>query len=97
MTGELTQKSSESESGASDREGYMDMLKTLERHEILEVLSQGFCRQCQSILHARIHRIVNSKNYPPKTPLFILFSLFNYFIQRLLMVYQLGFTVFLEF
>ncbi|GMY39210.1 RNA demethylase ALKBH5-like [Fagus crenata] len=61
MTGELTQKSSESESGASDREGYMDMLKTLERHEILEVLSQGFCRQCQSILHARIHRIVNKR------------------------------------
>jgi len=39
----------------------MGLLKTLAREEILEVLSEGLCRQCQPLLEARIHRILNSK------------------------------------
>ncbi|XP_062175848.1 RNA demethylase ALKBH9B-like [Alnus glutinosa] len=57
MTGELTENSSDSGAG----EGCMGLLKTLAREEILEVLSEGLCRQCQPLLEARIHRILNRK------------------------------------
>ncbi|XP_059462889.1 uncharacterized protein LOC132191800 [Corylus avellana] len=57
MTGELTENSSDSGAG----EGCMNLLKTLGREEILEVLSEGFCWQCYPLLEARIRRILNRK------------------------------------
>jgi hypothetical protein len=72
MTGELTEKSSDSGAG----EGCMGLLKTLRREEILEVLSEGFCRQCHPLLEDRIRRIHNSK----KTIFFLsFFPLFDSF------------------
>ncbi|KAM4088244.1 hypothetical protein ACB094_07G056200 [Castanea mollissima] len=53
MTGELTRWESESD-GES-------LLKSLERDEIFELLSEGFCRQCKSLLQTRIHSLVNQK------------------------------------
>ena len=53
MTGELTRWESDGES----------LSKSLERDEIFEYLSEGFCRQCKSLLQTRIHSLVNRKNY----------------------------------
>ncbi|GAV61162.1 2OG-FeII_Oxy_2 domain-containing protein [Cephalotus follicularis] len=47
------------ESGAD--EGCMRLLKRLKTEEILEVLSQGFCQHCESLLESRIHSILNKK------------------------------------
>ncbi|KAK4551486.1 hypothetical protein RGQ29_032349 [Quercus rubra] len=51
MTGELTRWESDGES----------LLQSLERDEIFEYLSEGFCRQCKSLLQTRIHSLVNQK------------------------------------
>ncbi|KAL6994976.1 mRNA N(6)-methyladenine demethylase [Sarracenia purpurea var. burkii] len=41
-------------------DGVMNLLKNLGREEILEVLSEveGFCPRCESILQARIRKLV---------------------------------------
>lgn len=57
MTGDLTRKPPES--GATD--GCMGLLKTLQREEILEVLSDGICQHCLSLMETRIYSLLNSK------------------------------------
>ncbi|KAL7002005.1 mRNA N(6)-methyladenine demethylase [Sarracenia purpurea var. burkii] len=60
MTGELSDEVQEY--GAGD--GFMNLLKNLGREEILEVLSEveGFCPHCESILQARIRKLVQKKS-----------------------------------
>lgn len=47
------------ESGA--REGIIGMMKTLKLDEVFEVLSQGFCQHCETLLEERIHDILNKR------------------------------------
>ncbi|KAK9286565.1 hypothetical protein L1049_014964 [Liquidambar formosana] len=39
----------------------MGLLQTLDREEIMEVLSEGICQHCQSLLQSRIHSLINGK------------------------------------
>ena len=70
----------------------MGLLKTLRREEILEVLSEGFCRQCHPLLEDRIRRIHNSKKavfyFPSFIIIIIFFPLFDSFSS--------SFSLFLE-
>ncbi|XP_065872177.1 RNA demethylase ALKBH9B-like [Euphorbia lathyris] len=40
---------------------YMGVLKSMDPREILEVLSDGFCLNCHSLLKTRIHDLLNGK------------------------------------
>lgn len=53
MVGELP------ESGAGD--GWLNKISGLEREEMLEILSHGFCDHCQSSMEARVHDFLNKK------------------------------------
>lgn len=48
-------------SGAGDGNGKVGkrLLKTLEQEELLEVLSEGFCKQCASLLETRIFNLIH--------------------------------------
>lgn len=47
--------------GAGDE--WMSLIRGLKREEILEVLSDGFCEHCQSVLQTRIHNLLNGMNF----------------------------------
>ncbi|ONI36104.1 hypothetical protein PRUPE_1G569500 [Prunus persica] len=42
---------------------WMSLLRTLERDQILQVLSDGFCRNCQVLLKDRIHKKVGDVSF----------------------------------
>ncbi|KAL3538554.1 hypothetical protein ACH5RR_001920 [Cinchona calisaya] len=48
----------------SKRGNCMELLKTLDRDEILEVLSEGFCTHCDAALLTRIQSLANKKAMP---------------------------------
>ncbi|GAB4848142.1 RNA demethylase alkbh9b [Ancistrocladus abbreviatus] len=61
MTGKLGgELPGSSESAPADE--CMNLLRTLEPSEIIEVLSGGFCSECQSLLKNRIQNIIDRKN-----------------------------------
>lgn len=47
------------ESVAGD--GWLSMISGLEREEMIEILSHGFCDHCQSNMQARVLDLLNSK------------------------------------
>ncbi|KAH0988700.1 hypothetical protein GBA52_000183 [Prunus armeniaca] len=55
MTGE--------ESSATAGQDCMSLLRTLERDQILQVLSDGFCKNCQVLLKDRIHKKVGNVSF----------------------------------
>ncbi|KDP38875.1 hypothetical protein JCGZ_05032 [Jatropha curcas] len=60
MVGELARKLPEPAAGGGGVD-YMEILKTMDREEILEVLSEGFCQHCCALLESRIHNFINKK------------------------------------
>ncbi|KAH9751699.1 hypothetical protein WN944_006393 [Citrus x changshan-huyou] len=61
MSKDVTRKPTNS--GAGDGNGKVGkrLLKTLEQEELLEVLSEGFCKQCASLLETRIFNLIHDK------------------------------------
>ncbi|KAK6254039.1 hypothetical protein QUC31_015759 [Theobroma cacao] len=57
MSGDSPAKMPESVIG----EGILGLLKPLNRDEILEVLSQGFCQHCELLLEERIQGVLNKR------------------------------------
>ncbi|CAK9151167.1 unnamed protein product [Ilex paraguariensis] len=57
MTGEFSGKAPKAGSG----EGCIALLRGLGREEILEVLSDGFCQHCESLLQTRIQNLIDGK------------------------------------
>ncbi|XP_022748612.1 RNA demethylase ALKBH5-like [Durio zibethinus] len=57
MDGDFPGKLPESSTG----EGIIGLLKTLNRDELFEVFSQGFCQHCEALLEKRIHDILNKR------------------------------------
>ncbi|TYG74772.1 hypothetical protein ES288_D04G209100v1 [Gossypium darwinii] len=59
MAGDISGKLTDSDSAG--RTGTIGLLKTLNRDELLEVLSQGFCQHCEALLEERIHQLLNKR------------------------------------
>lgn len=74
----MSRKSPEARLG----EDFIELLKTMDHEEVLQVLSGGFCQHCQALLETRIHNLINGKIEIP-TNVFFSFSsffvLFNVF------------------
>lgn len=57
MVGKATVESPEYSAG----DGWLNLISGLEREEMVEVLSHGFCDHCQSNMHARVLDLFDSK------------------------------------
>ena len=68
MTGSMAEKRSDAVCG----DGLMGLLQKLDHSEILEVLSGGFCKNCEAVLEDRVRALMNSKR--PSSSLSHLFS-----------------------
>lgn len=72
------------------------LARTLERDQILEVLSGGFCRSCQLLLESRIHTLLNSKKYRLQTPFTSCFFFFPFEFWKFIVFDIVEFLVFHE-
>lgn len=57
MTGSMAEKRSDAVCG----DGLMGLLQKLDHSEILEVLSGGFCKNCEAVLEDRVRALMNKK------------------------------------
>lgn len=46
-----------------DGDNWLSLLRTLNRDEIFEVLSQGFCQNCQALFETRLRSFINGNIY----------------------------------
>ncbi|XP_021800646.1 uncharacterized protein LOC110744918 isoform X2 [Prunus avium] len=53
----------EEESSATAGQDWMSLLRTLERDQILQVLSDGFCQNCRGLLKDRIHKKIGDVSF----------------------------------
>ncbi|KAE8692612.1 phosphatidylinositol-4-phosphate 5-kinase 8-like [Hibiscus syriacus] len=59
MAGDIPGKSPASNAGHG--QGVVGLLKTINRDEAFEALSQGFCQHCEAVLDKRIHQILSGR------------------------------------